>query len=804
MIITLDNYRRHTVGSKARSLFLLQENGYPVPPFFCVTGDISEGKMLAYVKRHFPHVRLFSVRSCASVEDGTSHSFAGQFRTFLRVKKEALFACVHAITEPGQALAYAKLHQIDPSSVQIQVIIQQMVEADCSGVLFTANPQGILNESVIVVGRGTGDQIVEDRTDTTSYYYNLSDRIYYYEQTADAPLLRDAQVQELIRISQKIKEQLGTECDLEYAYQKEVLWLLQVRPVTTLKKEAPVIVLDNSNIVESYPGLTLPLTQSFIRRAYAQVFRTLLLRLTGEKRTVRHMEPVLSHMVDIANGRVYYRISNWYDVLFFLPFYKKIIPLWQEMMGVSDRTVSFRQADTIGPVTRLKTARSFVRLLFTCPRKMEELEDYFRKIQRRFDRLPIGRMDNRALLKAYHSLQKMTARRWDLTLVNDMYAFLFTGLLKVCLKARHVPNYALAANRAIRGIDRLDSMEPIRELNRLAAQARKEGRLFTLRSLQSTEDYTRYIEAHSDGFTRGLSEYIQRFGDRNVEELKLESPTFRTDPLLLIRRILQYADAPAALEPPNAQEPSLHLSGLSRFFAERAALGIRNRERSRLNRSRLYGMMRTLVLCMGENLQREGRIDCREDIFWLYYEELEQDVKRPFADLKERIAFRKEQYEGFRALPAYSRLIFSEKVVDKQPRRIQKASVNRRGTVWTGTPCSQGVAEGRVLVVQDPARVTDTRGRILVTRMTDPGWVFLIAQAEAIIAEKGSLLSHTAIIARELGKPAVAGVPGITEALKDGDYVRVNGDTGEIVIVKNGRREGRGIPAQTRGNAPPS
>ena len=209
------------------------------------------------------------------------------------------------------------------------VIVQEMIEADCSGVLFTANPLGILNETVIVQGAGTGDQTVEDRTDTTTWYYNLTDRICYREQTGDAPLMTNSQIRKLIHISRKIRKLFRQECDLEYAWKDGTLYLLQVRPITTLKKDAPVIILDNSNIAESYPGITLPLTQSFIRDAYYQVFRSLLLHLTGERKTVRHMDHILQNMVDMANGRVYYRISNWYDILLLLPFHRKLIPLWQ-------------------------------------------------------------------------------------------------------------------------------------------------------------------------------------------------------------------------------------------------------------------------------------------------------------------------------------------------------------------------------------------------------------------------------------------------------------------------------------------
>ena len=785
MIITQENYQTSSAGPKARNLFRLLEHGCTVPLFFCVEEDFSEPEVRAHLAQHFPDTRLFSVRSCASLEDGSSCSFAGQFRTFLNVERTSVCTRIRQVfqsTCTPSVLEYCRLHRIDPASIRLCVMVQEMVEADTSGVLFTANPQGILNESVIVLGRGTGDGVVEDRTDTASCYYNLTDQTWYCERTGDAPLLTDTQVHELIRVSQSLREFFHMECDLEYAWKDSRLFLLQVRPITTLDENAPVIILDNSNIVESYPGITLPLTQSFVKDAYHQVFCSLLLRLTGEKDTVDRMEPVLQHMVDVANGRVYYRISNWYDVLLLLPFHRKIIPVWQEMMGVGDRTISSGRTQKVRRMTRLKTALSFFRLLLSCPREMEELELYFTEILRQFQSVDTRTGDSQELLDAYHTLMDRTAAQWDLTLVNDMYAFLFTGLLKARLKAERVQDPTLTASRAIRGIARLDSLEPIRELERIAARVREEGRLPELRALRGREDCDAYLQRTEDSLVGQIRDYIDRFGDRNVEELKLESRTFRTDPILLIRRILQYAEAPVP-DPPHPPEPPCRLSRLSRFLAARAALGIRNRERSRLHRSRLYGMMRTLVLKAGENLQKEGRIQKREDVFWLTLPELEQAVKDPDLSLRERICTRREQYEGFRALPPYSRLIFSGNVTDKHLKHIQTHSRTDRKEIYSGTPCSQGIAEGQVLIIEDASASPDTTDRILVTRMTDPGWVFLIAHARAVVAEKGSLLSHTAIIARELSKPAVAGIPHITEFLKDGDRIREDGNTGTVTVL---------------------
>lgn len=794
MIITMENYRSASVGPKAANLFLLAEHQFSVPPFFCVTEPFCEEEVLSYMEAHFSDCCRYSVRSCASAEDGSSYSFAGQFRTLLRVEKASVCAGIRTVLKSAESeriFDYCRIHKIDPSSVRLHVIVQKMIEADTSGVLFTANPQGLLNESIIVLGAGTGDQVVEDRTDTTACYYNLTDHIYYYEQSGQSPIPEDAEVRELIRISGQVKDLFSMECDLEYAWKDKKLWLLQVRPITALPDREPLIILDSSNISESYPGITLPLTQSFIKDAYYQVFRSLLLRLTRCPDTVRRMDPVLRHMVDTANGRVYYRISSWYDVLLLLPFRRKLIPVWQEMMGVRVRTVSSGLAGPASQSARLRTACSFFRLLFTCPREMRRLDTRFAEIRREFSALNPASMDTRGLLNAYHTLKDRTAACWDITLVNDMYAFLFTGLLKARLKAGHVPEPDLAANQAVRGIRRLDSLKPVRELLRLAKQAREEGRLEELRKLRSNRDCKKYIKNTAGSFTRHLRTYICRYGDRNLEELKLESPTFRTDPILLIRRILQYAEHPPAPEEPASASKnicSVNLPLSARFLAQRAALGIRNRERSRLNRSRLYGMMRTLVLQMGKDLQKKGQICRRRDIFWLFCEEVEQAAEDPALDLKNVIRLRKEQYEGFRTLPAYSRLVFAGKVTDKQPRNVCRKDESFSGTetVYTGTACSQGTAEGRVLIVRDPVRQTGTKDRILVTRTTDPGWVFLIAGAKAVVSEKGSLLSHTAIISRELKKPAVVGIPRITEYLKDGDLVRVDADKGTVTVLASG------------------
>lgn len=800
MIITRNNYKEHQIGGKAQKLFQLMEQGYIVPFFFCVEGSEPEGEVTSYLEENFSGETEFSVRSSTSVEDGSQTSFAGQFQTYLHVPAKKVPEYVKKVMAYGKdknLATYCKKQGIATEQIKMTVIVQEMIDAERSGVIFTANPQGILNETVIVVGNGTGDNVVEDRTETTTYYYNVTDELYYYENQENSVQLAEVEIQELITTTKAIQEHYGYPCDIEFAIKENVIYLLQMRPITTLKSEQETIVLDNSNIVESYPGITRPLTQSFIREVYYQVFKSLLLRLTGEKETVEQIDDILQHMVDVANGRVYYRISNWYDVILFLPFHKKIIPVWQEMLGVQNKAVSSHMENKIGACTRCHTTCSFFSLLVTNPQKMRQLEQYFKEVLAYVKTLDIGHADSKRCLEIYQDLKSRITSKWDITLANDMYSFLFTALLKARLKAKKVADYEIVTNRYISRIADIESMKPIEEMLVLARRAKAENKIGELESLKTNDEVWEYLRWESeagaekasvfstdnlDVFAKEIFNYLEKYGDRNLEELKLESKTFRTDPILLIQRIVQYAKDDIKL--PDRENLEVPKRGLTGWLAKKAALGIRNRETSRMNRSRLYGIMRQLMLKVGGNLFAAKRLECPEDIFWLFYEEIEQAVADESVQLMELVHSRKEEYERYDMLPAYSRLVFAGDVWNKTPSVVRENDHSRDSGVFKGVACSNGVVEGEVLIVDRPTMDMDTRDKILVTKMTDPGWVFLIADAKAIVAEKGSLLSHTAIISRELGKPAVVGVRHITRLLQNGDYVRVDGEKGEVTVCR--------------------
>lgn len=746
-------------GGKADNLILMRDNGIPVPEFVVVT----DGKA--------PDVawEISSVRSSADVEDGASDSFAGQFDTFLGVAEnelqEKIDLCMASASNKGAA-EYLKQREIG-KDIKMSVIVQKMIDADLAGIMFTSNPQGIMNECVITVGKGTGDKVVSDRTDTTSYYYNTNDDLYYYEGADD--MLTSDQIHDLIGISSKIKELLGDYLDIEFSIKDGRIYILQARKITTFAGCDPskFLILDNSNIVESYPNLSLPLTCGFVGFVYSGVFEGLCRRIIGEGKYLDGLKPVFGNMVGNVNGRMYYKISNWYTLIKFLPFRKKIIPVWQEMLGVKNKTYDEKQDMKVSFAERMRINRRIIRAFLNSPSEMEKLNREFIRINDEFYMSYHEGMSNEELLAQYAVIEKKLLACWDITLINDLYTFVYTGLLKHFLRKKY-DDADDKTNEFLSGITNIESLKPVRAMIDLAYHRK---------------------DLSQEEFEKRTEEYIKLYGDRNLEELKLESPTFRTDPSLLIRKIDEYCEDEAKLEEIHKsimKDDARDMSGESRRIrklAARCTTGISNREISRLNRSRIYGMVREIVRSLGKNFLAAGLIDSEKDIFYLTYDEMFAMAKEPF-DAKDRIKQRKNEYRMYKCLPAFSRIIFEKKEFSKHHVSVNSHRMRSSEDVMQGVPCSGGISEGEALVVEDISMLEGCKDKILVTKMTDPGWVFYLASARGVISQKGSILSHTAIISREIGIPSVVGVTDVMNRINTGDIVKMDGSSGRIEIVR--------------------
>lgn len=721
---------------KSENLIKLEKYGFNVPKFITVLnlGDketfILRDNNGKHIDLDFSEKSLFAVRSSCGIEDGDDNSFAGQFETKLNVPKEEVLDAVEEVFTSFYNSDFYEDNGYDT------VIIQEMIDSDISGVLFTGNPIGLLNETVIVVGEGLGCNVVDDKINTTTYYYNVDDDLYYMDKVENSVEISEKVLKELVEIGKKAEKKFNAKMDIEFAIKDEVVYVLQARPITTLRGDN-ILILDNSNIVESYPGVSLPLTQSFVKEIYYKIFRYCCLRVSENEELINRLDNSLRDMVDITNGRIYYRISNWYCLFKILPFNSLYIPIWQQMLGVKNKQVIVEEVEVPFGV-KYKIFRNIFRLLKNTPEQMKELNEFF-KLEFENSRIELSKLSEiEDILNYYEEFKEKIISNWDITLINDMYAFV---------------NTALAGKRnkgLLSDIKDLESLKPMLEVNNLIDIRKKNG-------------------INSEEYKNAFDKYIEIYGDRCLSELKLETKTYRTNPELLE----EYLSEREKVEILN----NVSMQKSKNKYVEKAKLGIYNREISRMNRSRLFGLVRDIFLKIGCLLVEEERLKEKTDVFYLFYEEL-YDKNLNYIDIVEN---RKNQYKDFENIPAYSRLVFIDKIVDKNTNISGISVISDKLLKGVGT--SEGIVEGEVIVIDNPDLEVDTTNKIIVTKMTDPGWVFLIRNSLGIIAEQGSLLSHTAIISRELHKPAVVNVKNVLNILKTGDIVRIDGLKGEINIL---------------------
>jgi len=283
-----------------------------------------------------------------------------------------------------------------------------------------------------------------------------------------------------------------------------------------------------------------------------------------------------------------------------------------------------------------------------------------------------------------------------------------------------------------------------------------------------------------------------------LAELKLEVKSPRQNPELLVQLVKSQLDSPITVENFKERQAQIHanaaklVSNKLRWWQPKSwwfhwvmgmsRYGLANRENMRFCRTRVYSASKDIFRALADCMVAEKYLSAVEDVFYLTMEEIKQYALVERLSMMDLVEKRKAEYAQYKDLILPDRIIYSEK--EKPDLTSYLQDLTREGLdfsqVLTGVAVSKGVAEGEALVITEPVLNADVKGKILVSKMTDPGWVFLMSQAIALVTEKGSLLSHTAIVGRELGIPVVVAVQDATQRIKTGERIRVNGSTGTI------------------------
>jgi len=766
----------------------------------------------------------FAVRSSATHEDQEGASAAGMHSTLLNLMREdevldAIKVCWASLFRP-RVLSYLRALGEDVP-VSVGVVIQAMVPAEVSGVLFTANPlTGDVGEVVINAAYGLGSSVVEGRVTPDTYRVDkatgqLRDQIIggKAQQTVlersggvrevavapmerERPALNEQQLLHLSDLATRVESHFGDARDVEWAIAEQQVYVLQARPVVVpsvrgrrgSRRARPwdrrKIVWSNANVGEALPGVATPFTWSVLSQFSDLGFR----RAFG---AMGCTVPRDAELVGDFRGRIYINLTELSSIMSQVPW---IHPSTLVRLGggqyASELDEVVADRSSTGFFLRLpQTVSRYARENFRLQARIEDFETYFSDERMRIHGIDPRLLEPSGLDRMLGDVEHLLDETGSIMLTA--YANLLTAVLALrgLLRAFSGDLGSGFYRELLSGLQDVASARPGFVLWQIARLAQEEPEAAACLRAGDISGLT--VADLPAGRTReALSRFLEEYGHRGIREAEIAAPRWSEDPTLMFAALRSHLLSNVDLDQrgrdlhrarEDAEETlrksvPLPLRPGTTKLLEIVRRFTRMREHLRGHVVEVLGMFRRVAL------EASRRIEAREPeagpdaAFFLTLAEL----RRVLYDENERVAVRVQrrrlEHERNQALPEPPTTF-----VGFPPDGTGVTSSAKR---LRGLAASRGVAEGKVRILRDASQAADFEpGEVLVVAAADTGWAPLFLAASGVVTELGGPLSHAAIILREYAVPAVVNVTNATRSLRDGDIVRLDGDEGTVEIL---------------------
>ena len=833
------------VGGKGLHLGKLTRAGFSVPQGICVTTDayrfsvehLSEQnassvknvvlapELIETILKARDELRTdtVAVRSSATAEDLEEASFAGQQDTFLNVTSDELLDALKtcwASLWSERAIAYRRTQGIPDGGLAMAVVVQEMCAADVSGVLFTVSPYD-KNVSIIESNWGLGESVVSGAITPDSFQISretgeVLDRTVATKQEMitisgvsevssakqNIPSLTDEQLKQLGQLGIQVETLYGKPMDIEWALADGKFVLLQARPITThaqthisidqkdseieKHRQSEIQILktladthgtlwSHHNLAEVLPA-PLPMTWAIMRKfmsgtgGLGKAYRGL--GFYPSKRVDR------SGILDLICGRIYVNLNRESELFFNgFPFAHDFAELKQ-----NPQKAMYAQAT---PNIKHSTSSFWFKLPLHIIR-MTKAELQLRKFRSDFDQVLTE--------QEFPKFREMVAAEQNLSYSELSDAELVEKFQEWCRKTLDdfAPKALTATLLAAFSLQRLEAT-----LQKCIDETEAKGlvsRLISGLSGNLTVETNEKLWEVAKGQI-SLADFLKDYGHRAVNEFELAQPRWREDTSYLEQIIASFSQ--------EVSEPDEETQNGSQHFARQIEqrntaekelaeviknkVGLRKQIESELDFTRRYMPFRETAkfyLMLGyEQIRRalvelDNRYTLNGGIFYLVPCELEQLIDgEKFSDV---IAERKAQREFLLQIDMPD-VIFSDSLDC-----IGAPLPSGAADTYTGMGVSGGIAKGQARVLLNPSDIQPfERDYILVCPSTDPAWTPLFLHAAGLVMERGGLLSHGAVVAREYGVPAVANIPNATQNITDGQMLQVDGNQGTVSIISS-------------------
>lgn len=747
-IFTYPFGNRRDIGSKARNLIFLMKNGFSVPRFYlCPYGtEGGEDALLTELRRLISDGVAYIVRSSADVEDRGDHSFAGQFLSVPDLRgTERVAAAISEVRASASApnvRRYLEDSGMRDADIKMGVIIQEMIPAVFSGIAFSKNPMTGFSEIIVEAGAGPGSLLMHEGREPERWVSKWGAFI----EKPENPAIPEALIAEVVGKTAVIAKAFGKAADIEWIWDGAKLWFVQVRPVTAID----IPVYSNRISREMLPGIIKPLVYSVNTQLINGIWVGLLRRLTGERSLTP--EELTGHFYYRAYfnmsafGRVFERLGMPYETI-------------ELMMGI----------EAEGP--RKPKMKPGPRALAVLPGA------------------------------AVFFISLAGIRPCFGKLVKKKYALLAALSDEIAAETDPAGLYALKnrLSAVMTGVAYYNILIPILAMahTKIAASAlKKEGVDFNCLDMAGVTGMTRefsphhsiallhrkYFEAEGglnppdrENFEADMKKFLEKFGHFSDSGNDFSSTPWREMPETVENMIRNAPGEKTGAAKVRFEDLKLKFPKnitLSRRHKKAASFASMRDEISSLY-TYGYGLYRNIFLKIGSVLKDRGTIEETGDIFCLTCAELEKVLAGEKTDgLMDTVAERRH------GLAECADVSLPENIFGKEAPPADRSA----GRSFRGTATSPGIYTGPVKVLRGLSEFEKLReGDVLVIPYSDAGWTPLFAKAGAVIAESGGMLSHSSIVAREYGIPAVVSV-GDACRIPDNTVVTVNGFLGKITL----------------------
>lgn len=760
-----------------------------------------------------------AVRSSAIQEDLPGASYAGQYKTILNVC--GADRLLHSIAQCYSSAwsdslhAYQSIKELTTTS-QIAIVVQVMVQADFSGILFTADPRTLDSSQLVVeMAIGLGDIVASGEVNPIRFSIDRKTGLIQklqkiHEKSRDVDLSK-VPWDELFNYAMSIESIFHAPQDIEWAYHENHFWILQSRPITTFLSSSPRLVWSRANVGEILPGVIKPLSWS--------IFKPILLKAGY----YRDKSPLTIHWnwqhpsgkwpdsPRLAAGRVYMDLASVFTSFANSPGVNAEI--LQKVLGFEFNYLRANEFPIKRPRKHVADPMRWFLFWMEALGITHLLEIAASKRQKRFAKFLIGRNldslsnQNLSIIKRIECLSEEAAKTFSLHLQTTSFAFSTFALMDALVKKYTTTSTAQRFETSLTSeFHEISTAQQTIAIWDLAHTIRENSYAWdALLHADPIRDVLKvwYKTPEAASVVEKWDVFISKFGDRGTQEFELSKAHWDEDPSIVLKTVREIIESdqtnPYQRLSQNEDEStqlvhqikkqirenrgmlfSLFFSLLYKSFSHFVPL----RENCKYQVIRWFNSIRKETLQLGENFVKQGFLETYDDIFYLTYREIKNIILHPVSKnkklIKSTLIQRKNEDQTYHNKPTFD-LIITYKENDI-PISLKG---NLQNNVLKGIPGCHGIAIGSAYVLELEQSISQiSPGQILVTSSVDPGLTPLLINATGLVTEIGGFLSHGATLARELGIPTVVSVPQATKLIRNGQKIMVNGYNGEVKLIE--------------------